>query len=265
MVIDLEDAVPLGRKGVARDLAAEALSGPGQGVAHLVRVNPASEPGLLNEDVDALRDVLAAVDAVILPKAMSSDDVTQLSELLSMACAARAVTTPVVIPTIENAVGVRECGAIAAAGPSVQTLMFGAVDLSADLGVIATADGLELLTARSTTVLACAAAGLARPIDGPYLNIKDVNGLETATRHARALGFGGKVVIHPDQLRAVTRTFAPTSTEIDWARRVVVTFEASLADGVGVARMEDGTFIDAPVAEQARRLLRTAKAAEDLA
>lgn len=107
--------------------------------------------------------------------------------------------------------------------------------------------------------LACAAAGLAKPIDGPYLNIKDADGLAVSTRHARQIGFGGKIVIHPEQLSTVIAAFAPAPEEVGWATRVLAAFEESMATGVGVVRMDDGTFIDAPVAQQARNILRAAQ------
>ena len=113
---------------------------------------------------------------------------------------------------------------------------------------------------RSRVVMACAAAGLARPIDGPWLNLDDETGLEVSARHARRLGFGGKTAIHPRQLPAIRAAFAADADEVAWARRVVAAFEEAEGAGVGAVRLADGTFVDAPVADRARSILRASGA-----
>jgi citrate lyase subunit beta/citryl-CoA lyase len=159
------------------------------------------------------------------------------------------------IPIVETALGVINATAIAAASPQVATLLVGVADLSAELGVIPTAEGLELLVARSLIVLGCAAARVGRPIDGPYLNVDDEDGLRLSTRHARRVGFGGKAAIHPRQLRAIQQGFAPSPEEVVWARRVLEAFSEAERRGVGAVKLGDGSFVDAPIAERARSIL----------
>src|SRR5205823_6392992 len=130
--------------------------------------------------------------------------------------------------------GVRAAWDIAAASATVHTLVLGTADLSAQLGVESTPEGQELLVARSTLVLACAAAGRPKPIDGPFLNLDDDAGLRRSAQHARKVGFGGKVAIHPKQIPHLVEAFEPTPAEIDWAQRVVAAFDAALAAGLGV-------------------------------
>jgi citrate lyase subunit beta/citryl-CoA lyase len=261
VVIDLEDAVPPDQKATARELTVEALNDAAPDVCHLVRVNPVTEPALLTADLEALAPVLGRIDGIVVPKVQSAAEVVRIDEFLGQEQG--GVRTTPLIATIENAVGVREVWAIAAASTNLYTLLFGVLDLAADLGIVATPDGVELLHARSAVVLACAAAGLAKPIDGPHLTIGDRDGLEISTRHARRLGFGGKIVIHPDQLATVISGFAPTPSEVDWAARVVAAFDQAVSAGVGVVRLEDGTFVDAPVAAQARTLLRGLPVSQD--
>lgn len=124
------------------------------------------------------------------------------------------------------------------------TLLFGTVDLSADLGITATPEGIELLIARSTVVMACAAAGIASPVDGPHTDLGDDTGLTVSSEHARRLGFGGKIALHPARLDAIRTAFAPTPEQLAWAARVVTAYDEALARGVGVVRLDDGTFID---------------------
>lgn len=115
--------------------------------------------------------------------------------------------------------------------------------------------------ARSRLVLACAAAGRAKPIDGPWLVLGDEAGLAESAQRARLLGFGGKAAIHPQQLATIRQAFSPSAEELAWAQEVLETFEESLAAGVGALKLADGTFIDAPVADRARSILRASKRA----
>jgi citrate lyase subunit beta/citryl-CoA lyase len=253
IVIDLEDAVAPESRAEARALVATVLAEHVYAGVHMVRVNQVDDPSALSDDLDALRPVMSAIDALILPKITSADQVRDVAARL-----ADLDAPPALIPTVETARGVRESWEIAAAGPLVHTLLFGPIDLSADLGVDVTAEGPEMLTARSTVVLACAAACLARPIDGPWPNVNDTTGLRLSTRHSRRLGFGGKIAIHPDQLAILTEEFAPTDAEVAWAIEVINVYQASVDGGVGAASLPDGTFIDPPVAARARGIVAAA-------
>jgi len=254
VIIDFEDAVAPARKAEARAMSVELLGRVSPDCGVLVRVNGFATPDLLAADLEALRPRWGAVDAVVLPKAESAEQIRHLDGLLA---AAGATTT--VVPILESARAIEDAGAIAAASPRVAALLFGSADLSAELGVVPTAEGLELLMARSRLVLASAAAGIAKPIDGPWLVLDDPDGLAASARQARRLGFGGKAAIHPEQLPAIRAAFAPTADEVDLARRVLDAFEESEASGVGAVKLADGTFIDAPVADRARSILRSSE------
>jgi citrate lyase subunit beta/citryl-CoA lyase len=138
-------------------------------------------------------------------------------------------------------------------------LSFGPADLSRELGITPTSDGDEFLFARSQLVLAAAAANCPPPVDGPYLDLDDDDGLIRSARQARRLGFSGKQVIHPSQIATVARAFAASAAEIDWARTVDAAFTAAEAQGVSSIRLPDGTFVDYPVAQRARAILAGAR------
>jgi citrate lyase subunit beta / citryl-CoA lyase len=246
VIVDLEDAVAPARKALARELAAEVLSGATPECAVYVRVNGPGDPALLAADVEGLAPCWSAVDGIVLPKAEAADQIRHLDALLP---------GKGVIPIVETAVGIANAATIAAASPRVVALLFGVADLSAELGVVPTADGLELLTARSLVVLACAAARIAQPIDGPYLNLDDEPGLGVSARHARRLGFGGMAAIHPRQLPAIREAFAPSAEELAWARRVLAAFSEAERAGIGAVKLEDGSFVDLPIAQRARSIL----------
>lgn len=262
VAIDLEDAVAASQKATARTAAATTLSAPpGDGDPVIcVRIN-AMDSGLAEEDVTALEPALHRIDLIVVPMSAEPAGVRRAGELLAVA--ERAAGTEIgrigIVPLIETAAGILDAAAIAAADARVHTLAFGPADLSRELGITPTADGDEFLFARSQLVLAAAAAGCPPPVDGPHLDLNDDAGLIQSARRARQLGFSGKQVIHPSQIRGVAEAFAATSAEIDWARAVDIAFTAAEADGISSIRLPDGTFVDYPIARRAREILAAAR------
>lgn len=251
-VLDLEDAVAPSRKAEARQAIAEALAAvPGPGCQVGVRLN-ALVTGLLEDDVDALRPVWERIDTLLLP--MTSDAAT-VREVCRRLHRVDGGEGPRLLPMIETAAGVLAAAEIAAADPRVLTLALGPADLSAELGIALTADGVELLHARSQLVLAAAAAGRLGPVDGPWLDLGDEDGLARSAAAAGRLGFSGKLAIHPRQLAAVRSAFRPDAAQLAWARAVDAAFTEAQTRGVSSIRLDDGTFVDPPVAARARALL----------
>jgi citrate lyase subunit beta/citryl-CoA lyase len=135
---------------------------------------------------------------------------------------------------------------------------FGAADYSLDMGIDLSRDGAELHYPRSRIAVACRAAGKEPPIDTPFMiDLKDLDALRTDARRAKQLGFQGKLCIHPNQVVPCNDIFSPTAEEIAYARRVVEAFEKSEAEGIGALQL-DGKFIDTPVVERSRRIIRLA-------
>lgn len=258
VAIDLEDAVALDAKPAARATVAEAVAeAPAEAPPILVRVNGAAS-GLLADDLDALAPVVPRLHGLIVPMCAGPDDVRAVADRLDAIEAEHGVEPgrTVVIATVETAVGVLRAAEIALASPRLRCLLFGPADMAHDLGVEPTAEGLEFLVARSTLVLASRAAGIEPPIDGPYLRLDDDAGCATAALAARRLGFQGKMALHPRQIGPVADVFAPSADEIAWARAVVAAFADAEARGVSSIRLDDGTFVDYPVAYRAREILR---------
>lgn len=237
VVCDLEDAVAPADKERAREVTAAALANA-SGPARLARVNAAGT-AWFEEDV-ALAAGLA-LDAIVLPKA-SPDAVDALG-----------ADGPPVVAIVETAMGLRQAFEIASR-PRVAALLLGSVDLGAEVGLETRADGQEILFARSTVAIDSAAAGLRGPFDVVHLDFADTAGLEAQCRLGRALGFRGKACIHPSQIETINRVFAPSEGEIEWAQSVVDAFEGQ-SEGVLAV---NGTMVDRPVVERARRVLREA-------
>ena len=246
VVADLEDAVAPDEKAAARDVVRRVLSTvvTGTGRPAAVRVNGVETP-YFRDDLVLVSELMP--DALVVPKASPE------------AVAALGSEGPPVIAIVETAEGLR-LAYETARSPRVVALVLGAADLGAELGLEPRADGLEILYARSKVVVDSAAAGIRAPVDVVYLCLRDLEGLEEQARLARSLGFRGKACVHPDQVEVVNRVFAPTSAEVDWARRVVEAFEQGELAGRGVVAL-DGTMVDLPVVERARRILAEAKGA----
>jgi citrate lyase beta subunit len=246
VILDLEDAVDPARKVEARETVAAFLASPPESPSLVfVRVNAPGSPWI-DDDVACVRE-LAGVHGAVLPKVELPGQIEGV---------ARRIPSGRVVPLLETARGILDAAAIAAADADVPALLFGAEDLTAELGIPRTVDGEELVHPRAQVVLAAAATG-AEPIDAVFSNLADVDGLRADARRARAVGFRGKMAIHPGQVPVINEVFTPSREEIDRARRLVESFEATRAEGV--IRLND-QMVEAPVVARARRILAAADA-----
>ncbi|MDE2572717.1 MAG: CoA ester lyase [bacterium] len=239
VMLDLEDAVPEHAKERAREMVADAL----RRRPAWVRVN-APRTERCARDLEA---VAAAALGVRVPKVESAQEVAWV--------AARAPGVSLCC-TIETARGVLAAAEIAAA-PQVAQLVFGAVDLRADLR--SEPGELPTLYARSHLVLASRAAGIAAPCDSAFTRIEDDAGLRREAEFARSLGFFGKSAIHPRQLATIHAVFTPDAAQVTWARRVLAAFEAA---GGAATRSAGGEMVDIPVALRARQILAVSEEGE---
>ncbi|SEW00421.1 HpcH/HpaI aldolase/citrate lyase family protein [Halobacterium jilantaiense] len=254
VVFDLEDAVAPGQKDEARAAVGDVLSDPDfdPDCEVCVRVNPVGSGA--GADVEAVLAGGRTADAVMLPKVEDSEDVETLGRLLAEADAEAPV-----LALVESARGVLNAQEIAVAGPT-DALVFGAEDLSADIGATRTDDGTEVLHAREQVVLAASAAGVDA-IDTVYTDIEDTDGLAGETRFAAGLGFDGKMAIHPAQVDPINDAYTPAPEDVEWAERVLDAKAEADAEDRGVFRV-DGEMIDAPLVAQAERVLERAEAAD---
>lgn len=232
VVLDLEDAVSPAAKDGARTAVAAWL---GRGLLCGVRINP---PGTVWHAADL--EVVSQHDCVLMmPKA---EDPTVLSDLSE-----RSRGRVALVALVETACGVLGSAALAGA-PGVARLAFGSFDLAAQLGVAPT-DRRALLASRSALVLASAAAGISPPLDGVTGAVADDALLLEESRHARDLGYGGRLCVHPRQVPLVAEVFAPSPAEISWAQAVLA------ADTGGGVTAVAGQMVDKPVLDRARAVL----------
>ena len=231
VIVDLEDAVAPEAKQSAREALAEGLSTMPAGMPILLRINAA---GTEWHGADLAAAARLPLEAVLLPKAESADDLRRVADRCGCP----------VVALVETAAGLHR--AVEIAGASAR-IAFGSIDFAADLAMGHTRQ--SLLTARSALVMAARLAGQPAPIDGVTTVIHDAELIAGDCAHAVELGFSGKLLIHPAQILPARRGFAPRQAEIDWAERVL----AATADGA--AMRIDGAMVDAPVIRRAEQIM----------
>ncbi len=251
--IDLEDAVHPDRKAEARQrvlgwLAERKPSADGtaaSGVA--LRIN-----GI--RTLDGVRDVLALVESGVEVDWLLVPKTEFPADLLSVdAWAGSCFTASVAL--IETPLGFDNAVAIAAARGRLGALMLGGADLSAELDAAFDWEGLRY--ARGRLVNAARAAGL-QAWDVPNVDLSNDDALADETRRARALGFGCKTAIHPQQIATIHAAFAPTEAERAWAS---VLLEAVPDDAGSGAFLFQGKMVDAPLLKKARRIAELSRPA----
>ncbi|GEJ56052.1 HpcH/HpaI aldolase/citrate lyase family protein [Anaeromyxobacter diazotrophicus] len=253
LLLDLEDAVAPAAKEQARRQALAALAEGGYGRRELVlRVNGAGTPWAAADLAGAARSGAAAV---LLPKVESAEAVREAERALVAAGAPEGLALWCMIETPRGVLG---APAIAAASPRVACLVAGTSDLTKDLGARPTAGRAEVLPSLHWLLLAARAEGLCA-LDGVDLDLSGDARFEAACRQGRELGFDGKTLVHPRQLEAANRLFAPDPAELEEARRVVAAHAEAEARGAGVAVL-DGRVVEALHVAAARRRLALAEA-----
>jgi citrate lyase subunit beta/citryl-CoA lyase len=160
---------------------------------------------------------------------------------------------------VESARGVLRCEELAQATDRTAGLAVGGYDYTADLGVPREREGRALLHIRYIVVQVAVAYGLVA-IDTPYADVADEEGLASETEFVKAIGFTGKLCVHPRQIETINRMLSPSEEDVAHARRVVDAFDDAMARGLGAVSL-DGRMIDRPIAERARRVLRVAERA----
>jgi citrate lyase subunit beta/citryl-CoA lyase len=238
VVLDLEDAVPAAAKADARAAVREAAAGIVDDAAVCVRVNP-PDTGWFADDVAALPGGLAAV---VVPKLASADQVDHV---------ARALDGRPIVAGIETVRGVADAREVLR--PPVVACYFGAEDYVADLGGVRTPSNHEVGVARALVGMAARLAGVAA-LDMVTLDFGDDDRFVAEAREARALGYAGKLCIHPAQVGLAATAFHPTDEELSWGRRLLEAFDA--AGGTTIAF--EGLMVDEVVAARARALVAAA-------
>jgi citrate lyase beta subunit len=259
VIVDLEDAVRPENRAYARNILrhiTDLASITAQPLL-LVRVNAFGSDDFV-EDVEVAIEVGAV--GIVLPKFVSGQLANDMDETLSVLelDLGRSARLPV-IGLVESAVGVLALFKSVALPTRVIRLAFGGADFHSDLGITHQVAGVQSDFAMAALVLASTAANLAPPLDSPHFGLDDDEGLALATRHARDIGFAGKLCIHPKQLRAIHVGFTVSDSEYAWAQWVLAQWNDPSSHGAGAIRVGD-ELIDEAMVRRARRILGMNKA-----
>ncbi|MEM9467588.1 MAG: CoA ester lyase [Actinomycetota bacterium] len=247
MVIDLEDATPPDAKEAGRTEMRAAVAELAGRIPILVRVNDDTTPWH-DDDLDSLPE--AGLAGIVVPKIETTAGLHALAARL----AARRLDLPVV-GGVETALGVADARPLLA-HPTISAGYFGAEDFIADMGGVRTASNGEVSHARAQVALAGRLAAIP-VIDQIVADFRDDDRCRRECLEARAMGFGGKLCIHPAQVAIANDSFLPSPEEVDRARRLLAAYDEGIAQGVASIAFE-GQMVDEPVAVQARRILAQA-------
>lgn len=272
--LDLEDAVAPGAKSAARANIVAALNEPGWGSQlRVVRVNDWTTEWTFADVITVVEGAGAVLDAILLPKVTDASQVQALDLLLTQLEKASGLEVGRIgiEPQIENAMGLRNIDAIATASPRVQTLVFGPADFMASINMRTLVvgeqpEGYDVGDAYHhilMTILLAARAHGIQAIDGPYLQVRDVDGFRRAAGRTAALGFDGKWVLHPDQIDACNEIFSPRQADYDRAELILeaYAFHTSEAGGARGAVMLGDEMIDEASAKMAQVIAEKGRAA----
>ena len=264
VVFDLEDGVaPDDLHGARRRIRRAAVACAARAEIYL-RTHAADHPAFADDIAAAWGE---AFTGVVVPKVTSPDDVRHVERTVMER--ERTDGTPArpwsIVPMIESAIGLERAAVVLQASPRVAGVAIGAADLAADLGLppaepsdveASAARDAILGAARARVVVAAAASGIVVRLETPPMQWADAEALVREARRARAAGFTGRLLVHPEQVEPTRRGFAPGSEELRWARSLSEEAARRRRDGLGGGawRFED-RMIDEAVLRQARALL----------
>lgn len=253
IILDLEDSVAPSEKDAAQLLVRNALrSTDFYKAERMVRINQ------LPRGIEDLKYVVPNnVHVILIPKCESAEQVKTVEREVEVLKELYGIKNDIYfMPIIESAKGVINSYEIASASNYNCALAVGLEDYTADIGTQRTNEGKESFFARSMVMNAAKAAGI-QAIDTVFSDVSDMEGLRSSVIEAKSLGFEGKGCIHPRQIKIINEAFAPTSEEIEKAKKIVLAFEEAEAKGIGVVAL-GSKMIDAPVVKRAQKVIELA-------
>ncbi|MDT0320271.1 HpcH/HpaI aldolase/citrate lyase family protein [Streptomyces millisiae] len=271
--LDLEDAcAPLAKEGARHAIVKALNEGDWGGKTRVVRVNDWSTEWTYRDVITVVEGAGANLDCLMLPKVQDAEQVRALDLLLTQI--ERTTGLPVggigIEAQIEDARGLVNVDAIAASSPRLETLVFGPADFMASINMKSLvvgeqppgypADAYHYILMR--ILMAARAHGL-QAIDGPYLQIRDVEAFREVAGRAAALGYDGKWVLHPGQIEAANEVFSPTQDDYDHAELILdaYAYHTSAAGGAKGSAMLGDEMIDEASRKMARVIATKGRAA----
>jgi len=247
IMFDLEDSVAPDAKEQAREQVVEALRTyryAGKVVG--VRVNGVDTRWCVDDIRHLVEGAGERLDCVVLPKVEDVDVVHFAHHLLNQLEWSLGFKRSLWLELqIESARGLENCARSAAASPRNQALIFGPIDFAADMRLAGAGSGEfareypgDLWHYFLARIAVAARAGGLRAMDGPFAQVRDMEGLRESAQRAAVLGFDGKWVLNPAQAEVVNQVFSPTQDQFDRANQIVEVYaRATETEGTGAVML----------------------------
>ena len=258
LMLDLEDAVAENQKDAARFSLFHALRTIDyHGAERIVRINGLDTP-FWKEDIRCA--VAGGCDGIRIPKTETAQDVKIVEQQILKAENefGRPENSTLIMAAIESARGVVKALEICEASKRLFGIALSGGDYTKDLHTHITGTGIELMGARQQLVIAARAAGV-QCFDTVYTDLENEDGFREDVNTIHLMGFDGKSIINPRQIRIVHEIFTPKEKEIIFAEKVVREIDSKKAQGIGVFTV-DGKMIDIAFYDGAKRTIELAKA-----
>lgn len=258
LIFDLEDAVAENQKDSARFSLYHAVrSVDYQGLEKIVRINALDTPHW-QEDVRVC--VAAGVDGIRIAKCDTADNVRTIDEAVTAAETefGREPGSTLLMAALESPLAVLNAYEICKASPRMFGIALSGGDFRRCMHTTGTGGGVDMQTARGLMVLSARAAGL-QCFDTVYTNLDDLEGFAKETQLIKDMGFDGKSIVNPRQIKIVHDLFTPSQQEIMEAERVIMAIRENAEKGIGIFQL-DGKMLDIAFMEGAERTLALAKA-----
>ena len=262
LILDLEDAVPPDRKVATRPIVARWLRELDfGGRERWVRMNPLAT-GL--GQADLAETIAARPDGYLVPKPNRASDVREIAHLLDRLEHQHGIangSTKLLLIATETAEGLLNIRETTAASPRIVASSWGVEDLGAAMGLgrVRDATGRLLDIPRYARVMCAVTASAAsiQAIDSVFTDIADLDGLRRECHEGVAMGFAGKISIHPGQIAVINEVFTPSAEDVEDARALVEAFELHAQRGIYAFRYK-GHMVDAPHLTRARSIVARA-------
>jgi citrate lyase subunit beta/citryl-CoA lyase len=241
--LDLEDAVaPLAKPDARKNIVAALTTGDWAGKARVVRVNDLTTQWTYRDVVEIVEGAGAHLDAIMLPKVQEAAHVQWLD--LTLTQIEKTLGLPVggigIEAQIENAKGLVNVDAIAGASARLETIIFGPADFMASINMRSLVvgalipeypgDPFHYILMR---ILMAARTHDLQAIDGPFLQIRDVDAFRAVAQRAAALGFDGKWVLHPGQIDVANEVFSPAQDDYEHAELILDAYDYATSERGG--------------------------------
>jgi len=244
LFMDLEDSVaPLAKAEARQNVVAALNEGGYDGKVRVVRVNDLTTSWTYRDVIEIVEGAGTNLDAIMLPKVQSAEQVhwldttlTQIEKTMGFEVGRIGIEAQ-----IENALGLVNVDDIAASSPRVETIIFGPADFMASINMKSlvvgeqplgydVGDAYHYILMR---ILMAARAHDKQAIDGPYLQIRDVEGYRRVAGRSAALGFDGKWVLHPGQVEAANEVYSPRQEDYDHAELILDAYDYFTSEAGG--------------------------------